>query len=54
MKRPIVKTWRLIWSPEGRPIAVVRASTARLAIRRAPKPYARYRGEIYAEESTND
>ncbi len=41
-------TWTLYWSPEGRPIAVVRARTAREAVRKAPKPYRQYLGEIYA------
>jgi hypothetical protein len=44
------KSWMLVWSPEGRPIAIVRASTMRLAIRLTPKPYARYKGEVYAVE----
>jgi hypothetical protein len=47
-----MKTYRLIWSPEGKPIAVVRAKTARAAIRKAPLPYRKYLGEIYAEEIT--
>lgn len=44
--------WRLYWAPEGRPIATVYAPTARQAIRRAPKPYRRYLGEIWAERLT--
>lgn len=43
------KTYRLVWSPEGKEIARVVARTPRAAIRKAPKPYSRYRGEIYAE-----
>lgn len=45
-----MKTWKLIWSPEGKTIATVTARTARAAIRKAPKPYRRYLGEIYAEQ----
>jgi hypothetical protein len=45
-----MKRWRLFWAPEGRPIAEVEASTARAAIRKAPMPYRKYLGEIYAEE----
>jgi hypothetical protein len=41
--------YRLVWSPEGREIARVYARSARAAIRKAPKPYRRYVGEIYAE-----
>jgi len=43
-----MKTYTLMWSPDGRPIATVRARTARAAIRKAPYPYRRYLGEIYA------
>ncbi len=49
MRRKTTKCWRLVWSPEGREIARVWASTARLAIRQAPLPYRRFKGEIYAE-----
>ena len=45
-----MKTYRLIWSPEGREIAVVEARTPRAARRKAPKPYRKYLGEIYVEE----
>lgn len=38
----------LYWSPEGRKIATVQAETAKAAIRKAPKPYRKYLGEIYA------
>ena len=44
-----MNTYRLIWSPEGREIAIVQARTARAAIRKAPQPYRKYLGEIYAE-----
>lgn len=47
-----LKTWRLIWGPEGRTIATVTASTYRQAIRKAPAPYRRFLGEIRAEEAT--
>lgn len=45
-----MKTFVLYWSPEGRPIAEVQAETPRDAIRKAPKPYSKFKGEIYAEE----
>jgi hypothetical protein len=45
-----MKTWTLFWAPEGRPIAVVQAKTARAARRKAPMPYRRYLGEIWVEE----
>lgn len=45
-----MKTWTLFWSPTGAPIATVQARTARAAIRKAPQPYRRYLGEIYAKE----
>jgi hypothetical protein len=50
--RPTIKLFTLYWAPEGRPIAYVRASTMRLAIRRAPMPYRRFKGEIYAIDET--
>lgn len=43
-----IKTWQLVWSPEGRIIATVLARTRRAAVRKAPSPYRRYLGEIYA------
>lgn len=49
MKR-VMKTYKLVWSPTGQTIATVTASTMRAAIRKAPKPYSKYKGEIYAEE----
>lgn len=45
-----MKLYVLYWSPTGQPIATVTAATVRAAIRLAPKPYSRYKGEIYAEE----
>ena len=45
-----MKTYDLFWSPEGRKIATVQARTMRAAIRKAPMPYRRYLGEIYAVE----
>lgn len=41
-------TWNLFWAPEGKLIATVQARTMRAAIRKAPMPYRRYLGEIYA------
>ncbi len=49
MTKPITRyTYTLYWSPEGRPIATVQASTGRNACKMAPKPYRRYIGEIYS------
>ena len=45
-----MKKWTLYWSPEGKAIGVVLAHSASAAIRKAPKPYKKYLGEIYAEE----
>ncbi len=45
-----MKRWKLFWSPEGKQITTVTALTARKAIRKAPQPYRKYLGEIYAEE----
>lgn len=42
------KIWFLYWSPEGKKIATVSAPSAARAIRKAPKPYKKYLGEIYA------
>lgn len=45
-----MKTYDLFWAPEGRRIATVKAKTMREAIRKAPQPYRKFLGEIYAEE----
>lgn len=45
-----MKTWQLYWSPTGQHIGTVQARTRRAAIRKAPYPYRRYLGEIYAVE----
>ena len=44
------KSYRLLWSPTAQVIATVQATTKRAAIRKAPQPYRRYLGEIYAEK----
>ena len=49
--RSRLRKFDLYWSPEGRKIATVEAITARAAIRKAPQPYRRYLGEIYAQET---
>lgn len=49
-KESDVRTYQLFWSPEGRCIAIVRAKTPAAAIRKAPLPYRKYLGEIYATE----
>ena len=41
--------WKVYWAPEGRVIANVEARTEKEAIRKAPKPYRKYLGEMYAE-----
>lgn len=43
-----MNTYKLYWSPTGAMIATVCAKTMRAAIRKAPHPYRRYLGEIYA------
>lgn len=45
-----MKTWTLYWAPEGKVIAVVQAKTAQAAVRKAPLPYRKFLGEIYAVE----
>jgi hypothetical protein len=47
-------TYDLFWSPEGKRIATVQARNARAAKRKAPMPYRRYLGEIYAVSETAD
>ncbi len=47
--KPRLKTFRLVWSPEGKTIATVQASCERAAKRKAPQPYRKFLGEIYAE-----
>jgi hypothetical protein len=37
----------LYWSPEGRKIARVSASSFKQARSKAPMPYRKYKGEIY-------
>jgi len=41
--------YRVVWSPEGRTIAEVTASSHKNACRKAPMPYRRFQGELYAE-----
>lgn len=45
-----MKTFDLFWSPTGAWIATVTAHTTQAAIRKAPTPYRKYLGEIYAVE----
>lgn len=42
-----MKTWLIVWSPEGRPIAKVEAKDAQAAKKQTPKPYKTYLGEVY-------
>ena len=44
-----MKTWKLFWAPEGRQIATVRATTYGSAVHKAPMPWGRFPGEIFAE-----
>ena len=44
--------YKLIWSPSGQEIARVKAATPGEALRKAPMPYRRYKGEVYAQELT--
>ena len=51
----MTKLWSLYWSPEGRKIAVnIEATTAQKAIRKAPQPFKKYLGEIYAEQQQGE
>jgi len=45
-----LKKYRLVWSPEGRTIATVLASSPAKARALAPLPWRKFRGEIYAVE----
>ena len=45
-----MKTWNLYWSPTGQLIATVQAKNLAAAIRKAPFPYRKYLGEIYATQ----
>jgi len=40
----------IMWAPEGRAIAKVQAKDAIAAKRMTPKPYNKYRGEVYVIE----
>ena len=53
-KAEMTKTFKLYWAPEGRCIGVVQAKTPIDAIRKAPMPYRRYLGEIYAIKENQD
>lgn len=46
----VMKTYDLFWAPEGRRFATVTAKTEKSAIRKAPAPYRKFPGEIYAKE----
>lgn len=45
-----MKKWKLFWAPEGKQIAVVEAEDESVAKKKAPQPYRKYLGEIWAEE----
>lgn len=47
----VMKTYTLHWAPDGSTcIATVTAKTPSAAVRKAPLPYRRFLGEIYAKE----
>jgi hypothetical protein len=46
-----MKTYILYWSSTGQRIGTVRARTMRAAIRKAPRPFRKYLGEIYAVQA---
>lgn len=41
-------TFDVYWSPEGKKIATVQAHSELAAIRKAPQPYRKFLGEMYA------
>lgn len=43
--------WNLFWAPTGQCIGTVEATTASAARRKAPAPWRKYLGEIYAEQA---
>ena len=45
-----MKTFVLYWSLAGHKIATVQAKDAKAAIRKAPLPYRKFLGEVYAVE----
>ncbi len=47
-----MNTYTLVWSPTGQTIGTVAARTPRAAIRKAPAPYRRFLGEIYAVQQS--
>jgi hypothetical protein len=47
---PDLKTWRLVWSPEGRTFDTVYAVDRVGAMKQVRQPYRKYIGEVYAEE----
>lgn len=53
MKSKTLKPYRLVWSPTGQTIDQVKAPNAKAARRKAPLPYRRFLGEIYAELTTD-
>ena len=48
MRPASIRRFDVYWSPEGRVIATVDAVSSRAAIRKAPHPYRRFLGELYA------
>lgn len=48
-----MNTYALTWAPTGQTIAEgVQAMTPRAAVRKAPAPYKRFLGEIYATQTS--
>lgn len=51
IKESRTQSFSLFWSPTGQRIAQgVRANSAKAAVRKAPAPYRKFLGEIYATE----
>lgn len=43
------RKYDLYWGPTGSRIATVEATSAKAAIKKTPRPYSKYKGEVYAE-----
>jgi hypothetical protein len=46
--------FRLVWSPSGSPIGEVWASDERAAVKKTPRPWSKFKGEVYAERIVED
>lgn len=43
-----LQSWLVMWSPTGQPLVEAIASTATNARKACPRPYNKYKGEVYA------